>query len=294
MRSISIIGPGRVGGALAIAFARVGFRIDALVYRGTPDLTAIIGHITHPPRTVSFDSLENVDSDVVIIATADADIPEVAANIAGKLLQDAVILHTSGALSSNELSVIAGDSRALGSMHPLVAVSDSIAGADSFAGANFCLEGDERAVEYAAQMVAALNGKSFTVDASCKALYHAGAVMAAGHFVALIDASISTLFACGIDRPQAKEILMPLVESALRNMKEQDLPKALTGPFARGDESTVARHVEAFERARLDDELNVYIELGLRSLDLAREQGVGAEKLDRIRDRIMMAKRRVK
>ena len=45
--------------------------------------------------------------------------------------------------------------------------------------------------------------------------------------------------------------------------------RALTGPIARGDRSTVAHHLEALEAVALGDLMGFYGFMGLKTLDLA-------------------------
>lgn len=291
MQSVSIIGPGRIGGALAIALSRADFSVERLVYRTQTDLSGVIDHISPPPSVVSVASVDSLDSDLILITVADPDISSVAEILANKIKNDSVVLHASGALSSTELETIRKRGITVGSMHPLVAVSDPILGADSFSGAYFCLEGDERAVAAASEIVSRLNGESFSIATEFKSLYHAGAVMAAGHLVSLIDASIDVFEACGIERPVAKEVLMPLVESAVKNVRQhQSTEAALTGPFVRADLAAVVRHLDSLDSAGLTTEKNIYVELGLQALKMIRENGENSEKLGEIRKSIMIAK----
>jgi predicted short-subunit dehydrogenase-like oxidoreductase (DUF2520 family) len=55
----------------------------------------------------------------------------------------------------------------------------------------FCVEGDARAVRIARMLVAQLGGRSFTVTSESKPLYHASAVRASGHVVALFDLAVT-------------------------------------------------------------------------------------------------------
>lgn len=291
MQSVSIIGPGRIGGALAIALSRAGFSVERLVYRTQSDLSGVIGHISLPPSVVSGASIDSLDSDLIFITVADPDISSVAEILAKKINNDSVVLHASGALSSTELEAIRERGIAVGSMHPLVAVSDPILGADSFSGAYFCLEGDQQAVAAASEIVSRLNGQSFSIATEFKSLYHAGAVMAAGHLVSLIDASIDVFEACGIERPVAKEVLMPLVESAVNNVKQQrSTEAALTGPFVRADLAAIVRHLGSLDSAGLTTVKNIYVELGLHALKMIGQNGENSEKLGEIRKSIMIAK----
>lgn len=290
MESISIVGPGRVGGALAIALSRLGYRIENLVCRTPRDLSRIVDAVTSKPTVISIDAVKNLSSDVIFITTADSEISAVSASLAAKIGPQSIIFHTSGSRSSDDLASIAERGNATGSLHPLVAISDPILGAESFSGSYFCVEGHARAVEIAGTIVSRLGGKSFAIDTARKSLYHAGAVMAAGHLVSLVDASIGVFEACGIATDHAKEILLPLVESTVKNLRGQDPAEALTGPFARADLSTVARHLQAFDSSSLDREKHIYIEISFQALKLAAEGGADSVELDEIRKTILMAK----
>lgn len=291
MNSVSIVGVGRMGGAIAIALSRNGFRLDDLIYKRNSIPDEIAANIVPMPPLRSIDSPRMVASDVLLITTPDAEIAAVAESMASLVSPSTIVLHMSGALSSLELSAFRDRDTPVGSMHPLVAISDPAIGADSFSGTYFCLEGDRLAIDAAGEIIARLEGFTFTVDTSLKSLYHAGAVMAAGHLVTLIDAAIGVLSSCGIERAEARKILMPLVESTVLNLKKQEPAKAMTGPFARADLETIERHFRAFETSDLKEESNLYFVLGLRALELAEENGADKTKLTAIREAIMIAKR---
>lgn len=280
-KTISIVGAGRLGGALAIALARKGYKIEFLAARNLKNIERVTEHISTPPEIVSEENLSKIaSSDVVLIATQDPEIKPTALTLAASLnfKLETVFLHTSGSLSSAVLQDLREKGAAVCSMHPLVSVSDSIAGAARFAGAFFCVEGDAAAVEAAKQIVADLGGESFEINAKFKTLYHAAAVMAAGHLVALFDVAAETLSDCGVEKNEARRILLPLARSALENLAAQTPAAALTGTFARADLETMRRHLESFKSNPAG--LRVYAELGKRSIELAREHGANGEKLD--------------
>jgi predicted short-subunit dehydrogenase-like oxidoreductase (DUF2520 family) len=120
------------------------------------------------------------------------------------------------------------------------------------------------------------------VSAEAKALYHAAAVTASGHVVALFDIATEMLTRCGLGEREARAILMPLVESTLVNLKEQEPASALTGTFARADVETVRRHLDAIHKETMKDALAAYTLLGKRSLKLAKQRGADAASLEAI------------
>jgi predicted short-subunit dehydrogenase-like oxidoreductase (DUF2520 family) len=293
--TISIIGAGRLGTALAIALATRGYPIRALAARRALHARKSISlaGLSSPTLALGADQLEQLPpSDLVLITTPDDVIADVARSFA-KLRRTArhraTFLHTSGALSSEVLSPLAKLGFHTGSMHPLVSISLPTAGAEALHGAFYCLEGDSVAVRFARMIVKDLNGTAFTIKPANKALYHAAAVMASPHLVALIDLATEMLVTCGLKRKEARQVLAPLVQSTVNNLKQTSPEKALTGTFARGDLATVNRHLKALsdkqlaEASQLAEALEIYRLLGLHSLQLAAKRSLDPKLANQIR-----------
>lgn len=261
------------------------------------DRLAILGSSPNPAEAVrqrgwtgtARKGVDLVVADLIIIATPDDAIAETAQRLAtvstGKTHRSTeqraatqgsvprgTVLHTSGALSSAVLRPLAKIGFHTGSLHPLVSVSEPRAGARGLQRAFFCLEGDATAVRIARAIVKDLQGSSFSVRPENKPLYHAAALLAAGHLTALFDLATELLAACGLKQSLARETLLPLVESAVRNLQVSAPEKALTGTFARGDVATVRRHLAALSGKKHAEALAVYKLLGLRSLQLAKNK----------------------
>jgi predicted short-subunit dehydrogenase-like oxidoreductase (DUF2520 family) len=183
-----------------------------------------------------------------------------------------VALHTSGALSSEVLEPLRKLGFAIGSLHPLLSISDPKSGAKLFSRAFFSVEGDARAVRVARSIVHNLGGQTFSIPADAKALYHAAALTASPNIIALFDIALEMLSSFGLSRRRAQQVLLPLVESTLANLKVQDPKRALTGPFKRGDADTIRKHIAAMKSANLHDALAAYALLGRRSLAMAKDQ----------------------
>jgi predicted short-subunit dehydrogenase-like oxidoreductase (DUF2520 family) len=306
-QSISIIGPGKVGQALAHALQSLGYPIVALVFRNQEKVQKFseYGRSSFPEtKLLAFDDLGKLPkSDLIFITTSDDAIAETVQQLAalGRALVNlqkrplsrfpGAILHTSGALSSEILAPLAIPSACqVGSIHPLVSVTAGTPDASVFAGAYFCVEGEKMAVIYAEWIIRELGAQSIHIRTDRKALYHAAALMASPHLVALFDLAIELLTCCGLDwrgmaRDEARKILLPLVESTVKNLHASDPSLALTGTFARGDAGTVARHLQALsaENSELPpDALEVYKLLGMRSLQLAKKRGLDPKKISEI------------
>ena len=291
---IAFIGAGRLGGALAFALSECGFEIAALVARNVSPAQEIARRITPPPPVFAADRLAEIRADVIFITTRDAEIAAAAHLLRENLTAPAIVFHASGALSSEILRDLKNNGCAVGSLHPLISVSDWRRGAEQFAGAYFCVEGDAEAVAVGEEFVRQLGGKSFAVPTAYKTLYHAAAVMACGHLIALLDAAIEMLTTCGLPPDEARKVLLPLIKSTVGNLATQTAAESLTGTFARADVPTFENHLATLRENASTEILEIYLLLAARSIPLAAEQGASAERLREISDKLLLAKKNLK
>lgn len=293
--TVALVGAGRLGSAFALALSQSGYSIVALVARRAQHARRAARTLSPAPLPLGLTELDSLpDTDLLLITTPDDEIAGVAAHLARVFASRAanasprqqqqrqqqrrrparVALHASGALVSGALAPLAAHAFSLGSLHPLVSVSDAVSGASNLRGAFYCLEGEARALAAAKEIVRALGGQSFSIAARHKPLYHAAAVMSAGHLVALFSLATEMLAQCGLSGRQASRVLLPLAESTLENLSRSKLPAdALTGPFARADVATLRRHLSALREFDADETLPVYVALGRHALRLARARG---------------------
>ena len=274
--SLTVIGAGRLGTAMAIALSSVGYPIHALVSRRRARLKQTARLLD---ETVSLRILEELREvgQVVLITTPDDQLSSVTRHLSTLNANEhrtRVALHTSGALSSKVLSPLSDRGWRVGSIHPLVSVSEPEAGAKSLTSAFWCLEGDRQALQQARNIVKDLRGHSFSIEASAKPLYHAAAVMSSGNVMALFDTALDMLERAGLKRDRAHEVLIPLLQSTMANLIKSSPSQALTGTFSRGDVSTVERHLKTLAGKQLRDARELYRLLGRKSLALAEEKGV--------------------
>jgi predicted short-subunit dehydrogenase-like oxidoreductase (DUF2520 family) len=299
--SVSIIGPGKVGQALAHALHSLGYPLVALVFRNREKVQQFSENgRSFFPKTVllALDDLgELPESDLIFITTPDDAIEETAKRLAalqrptlntkkGKGSNyPGAVLHTSGALSSEVLAPLRSRSCQVGSIHPLVSVNFPDPAAATFEGAYFCVEGEKMAVIYAQEIIRELGANSVHIKTDRKALYHAAAVMASPHLTALFDLAVELLIESGVKHDDAQKIFLPLVESTVKNLRHSDPAGALTGTFARGDVETVKLHLKALTAGNQKpptEALEVYKLLGLRSLQLAKKGGLDPKKISAI------------
>lgn len=292
--TISIIGAGRLGGALAIALDRENFTIENLAARRHETAVKVAELLKSNARIIASGDFSAVASDVILIAAQDSEIANVADCLRRTLKSEPHVFHTSGALSSAILDELKAVGCRVGSIHPLVSISDAVLGADKFRDAYFCVEGETAAQATAERIVGALGGKSFAVATEFKTLYHAAAVTACGHLVALIDAAIEMLTECGLNENDARRVLLPLIKSTVGNLETQTTAAALTGTFARADLTMLGRHLDVLRANVSPETLAIYLELGARSLVLAEKQGADQATLEKMERQILLAKMNLK
>jgi predicted short-subunit dehydrogenase-like oxidoreductase (DUF2520 family) len=278
MKSVSIIGAGRMGGALAIALTRAGVPVRQLVYRGERELSSILNACPEIRSVKGVAALDPNTSDVVIIATGDAEIAAVAGELERSGIHGLTILHTSGALSSDVLSSLSASGNDIGSIHPLVSISDPVKGSTSFTAIGFCVEGKEPAVADALALVDRLEGKPFEIPTGLKPLYHASAVMSSGHVTALFDIAVEMLVKCGLTSDEALSVLGPLLTSTVDNIRSQGTTDALTGSFARFDVEVIRKHLSLLAENGSNEALEIYRMLGERSTMIAERKYGSSER----------------
>lgn len=238
-----------MGRALGRMLRQRGWRIAAVTAR-TPARAAAAVRAIGAGRTQSSITAEALRADVVLICTPDAAVAPVAAHLARLAgrgsLRGKVVLHTSGALSSSALAPLARRGASTGSMHPMQTFGRR--SAPRLDGVIFGLEGDAKAVRLAARIARSLGGVPVRIPERDKAAYHCAGGFAAQHVLAVMEAGIQILLRARFPRRQAFRALDNLARQTLENLGAHGPRAAWTGPVARGDFATVARHVQVLQR----------------------------------------------
>ena len=136
---------------------------------------------------------------------------------------------------------------AIGSIHPLQTFSGI--GIPALEGRVFAIEGDAAAVRVARNMTRVLGGQPVQLSAASKPLYHAAAVMSAGHVLALQETAVRIFGSLGMKRQEALKALLPLARQVLENLERVGPRAAWTGPLSRSDYDVIALHEEALKSA---------------------------------------------
>jgi predicted short-subunit dehydrogenase-like oxidoreductase (DUF2520 family) len=241
---VSIVGAGRVGGAIGIALARAGYTVTAAWSRsraGRQRAHLLLGVPVLEPAEVA------AAGDVVFLSVPDDAIPEMTKAIAPGVHKGQFVVHTSGGTPVSELAALREAGARIGALHPLQTIPDAEHGADALVGAAVAVTSDDAERLPLMRIARAWGGRPFMLADEAKRVYHAAAVFASNYVVTSIWAATTLLQSIGIRN--AGDILGPLVRASVDNVLARGGPKAITGPVARGDADLVQLHVAALKAA---------------------------------------------
>jgi predicted short-subunit dehydrogenase-like oxidoreductase (DUF2520 family) len=123
-----------------------------------------------------------------------------------------------------------------------------------------------------------LGGHSFILKAKDKAVYHSACSIASNFLVVLLDMAVSLLRQTGLNEEKAFQVLLPLVQGTLHNVKKFNMGTSLTGPVIRGDQKTVNSHLKALRA--FSSYSGIYRKLAEQALEIARrEKRLSSQKI---------------
>lgn len=275
---ITIVGAGNLAGALAVALRVAGYRIDQIVSRESPASLRRARRLAREVRARAVGVARvQIKAEIVWFCVPDGAIAGAAESLTGAAdWHGKVALHSSGALTSDELSALRERGAAVASVHPLMTF---VRGSrPSLAGVSFAVEGDPRAVRAARAIVLRLRGLPFAVGKRQKEAYHAWGMFASPLLTALLAAGERVAGAAGITRKSARERMLPILRQTLANYAKLGAAASFSGPIARGDVSTVSKHLK--ELLELPEVQEIYVALARAALrDLPAKNRSALEKM---------------
>lgn len=272
MKKIGIIGTGVVGTAIGVVLSTKGYEITG-IYDINAESTIQLAERIH---CTAYGSPQEVSraADILFITSNDNAIREVVDTLAdcNGFHSGQIVVHMSGAQSSEILDRAKDFGAKVLSVHPLQAFANFEMAVQNLPGSVFSIEGDRDAYDAAVCIVETLGGEYFFIDRRAKPLYHAGACVVSNYLVTLIDLGVKLLESTGIPKSLATKALLPLINGTIKNVENIGIPKALTGPIARGDLSTIVKHLDCLEDMA-PGLLELYSRLGIQTSQIALEKG---------------------
>jgi predicted short-subunit dehydrogenase-like oxidoreductase (DUF2520 family) len=284
MSDIAIIGTGNLGAHLGYALSRKGHRIKALSDKN-PSQARRCRQIIGQGEYRDDNLLAARDGQWIMLTVPDDEIEGVARELAATPvdLRDKFIFHCSGLFTIECLIPLEKRGASVATLHPVQSFPEKKPDPDTFQGIFFGVEGSGKALQMAVEITRQLGARHVVLEGKNKPFYHLACSMASNFLVTLLDMAAELLLKAGLNDSAASEILMPLVQGTLQNVKEFDAGRALTGPVARGDEAAIAEHLRALQKhAELRE---IYVQMAGRSLQIVRrEKKLPAEKIRAMED----------
>lgn len=269
---IGFIGAGNAGVSLGRFFTEKGLKVSGY-YSKSLGSAKIAGRATF---SKAYDNLEKLveESDAIVVSVPDDSISNISKMISrtGKVTENMLLIHLSGAIDSGVFSQFEKIGCGCYSLHPVMSFPDKNASSLAIEKAWFTYEGNEKNLDTLEDIIGSACIKARKIKKSDKILYHAGACILSNYLVTLLYFGLEPLKAIGWDESIAKDVFMPLVDASLANFKEKG-SHALSGPIARGDSSTLKKHIKAL--GSVDQNLlELYKVLGLMTVSMKHENSI--------------------
>lgn len=256
--TVGVVSAGRVGAVLGAALSRAGHRVGSVA--AVSDASRKRAELLVPDAAVLPPDEVAGDVDLLLLAVPDDALGPLVTGLAAArtLRRGTMVAHTSGAHGVGVLAPLTEVGALPLALHPVMTFTGTDVDLQRLDGAAWGVTSDEVLRPVAETLVIEMGGEPSFIIEELRPLYHAGLAFAANHLVTLVAQADDLLQASGVEQPQ--RMLGPLLGAALDNaLRSGD--RALTGPVARGDSGTVAKHLQTLAE-HSPDSLDAYIAMG--------------------------------
>jgi len=242
--TIALVGPGKVGSAVAQKLHQTGYPIISVISRQLKRATEACHFIGCDPTLASSDLESAGKADLILLAVPDDQIAKLASELARhpQALSGKTLIHFSGLHPAACMRTVQHSAAVL-SIHPLLPFANRQVASKTLAGCPCALEGDEQSLQLGTRLIEAIKGRAFHISPEKKTLYHTSACIASNFFVTLLATARDLLVDCGVSADEAISLLLPLVQASFDNVSALGPEQGLTGPIVRGDWGTVEQHL---------------------------------------------------
>jgi predicted short-subunit dehydrogenase-like oxidoreductase (DUF2520 family) len=207
--------------------------------------------------------------DTLILSVRDDAISAVCDAIPWRPGQAAV--HCSGATEVSALRAAGERGALMAGFHPLHTFGDVDTAVASLPGSAVAVEAMDARLHSALQAWGKAMGlRPFALPPGGRALYHASAHWAGSLVVTALHDAVTHWGRLGVSQAQALDALLPLLRSTVRAIEAQGLGPGMAGVVARGEVTTLERHLDAL--AAVDAAaLQRYQVVSLLSVEVAQD-----------------------
>ncbi|MEG1254328.1 Rossmann-like and DUF2520 domain-containing protein [Clostridium sp.] len=260
------IGAGKVGFSLGKYFKENGILLTGY-YSKNQNSSKEAANFTGAKQFLSLEELIK-ESDGIFITTPDVEIEGVWNEIKELSINNKLICHCSGLLSSEIFSDISKFGAYPYSIHPMFALSDKYNSYKNLKKAFITIEGHGKYINELVNMIKIMGNQVKIIDKKNKDLYHLASVMSSNLVLGLINNGVNYLKECGFSEELAIDALYPLITNNIENIKTSGTVKSLTGPLERGDLFTMKTHLACLN----EDEKKLYKVLNSNLLKVAKQK----------------------
>jgi predicted short-subunit dehydrogenase-like oxidoreductase (DUF2520 family) len=272
---IAVVGPGRLGTALALELKRAGYRVREVISRNNRASRKRAQQLAKRLRAhASSSDSARIDAPLIWFCVPDREIAEAARELAHAAWKGKIAFHSSGALASDELDSLRRRGASVAAVHPMMTfVRGSV---PALQNVPFALEGDAAAVRVARRIVKDLGGRAFSISKKNKAAYHAWGGFISPLLVLTLVAGEKVARLAGFSAEDSRKKMLPIVRQTLANYAKLGPAAAFTGPIGRGDVATVRKHLRVLKT--VPEAREVYVALAriaLRHLPVQNRKELG-------------------
>jgi predicted short-subunit dehydrogenase-like oxidoreductase (DUF2520 family) len=270
-KSITLVGAGNLAFALGPALKAAGYRVDAVVGRSRPDSQRRARMLAKKlgARSYRLDQVKPASDVIWLLHTDDALAGTAKALAKSSGWKGRVVLHSSGALSSDVLAPLKRAGAYTASLHPMMTFVPGAA--PDISQVRFAVEGDLKAANAAKQIARKLGAEVFPIKKSKKVLYHALGSFSSPLVVATLVTAERVGRAAGLSLSQTRKVMAGILQQTLKNYLERGLAAAFSGPIKRGDLETVRSHLRELQRVpEARDVYRALVRSALQDLPSAR------------------------
>ncbi|AOS61181.1 Rossmann-like and DUF2520 domain-containing protein [Actinoalloteichus hymeniacidonis] len=275
--AVGVISAGRVGAVLGASLARAGHVVVAT--SAVSDASLRRAEQLLPDVPVLAPDEVATRADLVMLAVPDDVLPGMVAGLVatGALRAGQIVAHTSGAHGVDVLTPAAELGALPLALHPVMTFTGRSEDLERLAACciGVTASGDpnspvEPGWNVGEALVVEIGAEPVRIPEAVRPLYHAALAHGANHLITLLTECVGLLSQAGVAHPE--RLLGPLCGAAMDNaLRHGD--RALTGPVARGDLSTLRTHLDVLGEVA-PEVVPSYRVLAARTADRARAAGL--------------------
>jgi len=270
---VAVVGAGRVGPVLGAALRAAGHRVVGVAARtrdASERVEALLPGVPWVPAAGAF------AADLVLLAVPDDVLGPLVAELAPHVRPGQLVVHTSGLHGTDVLAPAAAAGALPLALHPAMTFTGTSLDLARLPGAAVAVTVSPVLLPVADALVREWGSTPVVVAEADRPLYHAALAHGANHLVTLVAQALAALQPVldvdGRGADAAAAVLRPLLTAALDNALTAG-DAALTGPVARGDAGTVARHLEVLRARAGEATATTYAQLARAAADRAAASG---------------------